>query len=171
VPEPQRTELARFVVECAEGAPDFRWTPAANLHLTIRFVGNADRPVVEDVADAVAGRSPSGFQLGLGGIGTFGRGRMARVVWLGLVAGAEAATALAEAVDAECRRVGLAGEERPFRAHLTLARARAREGARLPDLPTPPLLDAWRAGELILYSSRPARSGSIYEAIRTVALR
>jgi 2'-5' RNA ligase len=171
LPEPQRDELARFIAECAQVAPDFRWTPAANLHLTIRFIGNADRPVVEAVADTVAGRSLSAFQLGLGGIGTFGRGRMTRVVWLGLVAGVEAAAALASAVDEECRRVGLAGEERPFRAHLTLARARAREGARLPDLPAAPELGAWRARELILYSSRPARSGSVYEAIRTVALK
>jgi 2'-5' RNA ligase len=171
VPEPQRDELARFIAECAKAAPDFRWTPAANLHLTIRFVGNVERPVVEAVAGALAGRLAHAFRLNLGGTGTFGRGRMARVVWLGVKEGAAEAAALATQVEAECVGAGLAGEARPFRAHLTLARARARDGAPLPDLPAAPALIPWQAGELILYSSRPTRSGSIYEAIRTLALQ
>jgi 2'-5' RNA ligase len=171
VPEPQRQELARFIARCAGIAPDFRWTPAENLHLTVRFVGTVDRPIVEGVADRLSGSLPAGFELRLGGIGTFGRGRAARVVWLGLSAGAEAGAALAATVDGECRRAGLPGEDRPFRAHLTLARARARDGSRLPDLPAAPELSSWHAGELVLYSSRLMRSGAIYEPLRTLVLK
>jgi RNA 2',3'-cyclic 3'-phosphodiesterase len=170
VPEPQREELGRFIAECALVAPDFRWTPPANLHLTVHFVGNVDRSVVEGVADALAGHQPVAFDIALGGIGTFGRGRVARVLWLGLRAGADAAAALAVQVEAACVRAGLAGEERQFRVHLTLARARGRDGSRLPDLPAPPQLEPWRAGELALYSSRLTRSGAIYEVMRALVL-
>ncbi len=151
-------------------APEFRWTPPENLHLTVRFVGNVDRPAVEAVAAALAARSQRAFELALGDVGTFRRGRAVRVVWLGLRAGADEAGALAAQVDAECLSVGLAGEDRPFQPHLTLARSRAREGAALPLLPPAPALDAWRADELILYSSRLTRNGAVYEAIGRVAL-
>jgi 2'-5' RNA ligase len=170
VPEPQREELGRFIVAGRQVAPDFRWTATENLHLTIRFVGNVDRPVVEAIAEALAARPPAAFELELGGVGTFGPARAVRVVWLGLRAGADAAGALAAQVEAECLRAGLFGEERPFQAHLTLARARARDGAHLPELPAPPQINAWRADELVLYSSRLTRTGAIYEALRTLPL-
>ena len=170
VPDPQREELARFIARCAQLAPDFRWTPSENLHLTIRFVGSVERTVVEAVADGLEG-AYAGFELGLGHTGTFGRGRSARVVWLGLRSGADEAAALAASVDAACRQAGLAGEDRPFRVHLTLARARSRAGSKLPDLPVAPELNPWRAGELVLYSSRSTRTGAIYEPLRIVPLK
>jgi 2'-5' RNA ligase len=170
VPEPQREELARYVAACARVAPDFRWTVPENLHLTIRFVGDVDCSIVEAVADVLTRRPMTAFELDLSGVGTFGRGRAVRVVWIGLRAGAEAARALAAQVEAECLRAGLAGEARSFQAHATLARARAREGAPLPDLPATPELKPWRADELILYSSRLRRTGAIYEVIRNLPL-
>ena len=136
MPEPQREQFSRFFAACTQVAPQFRWTPSANLHLTIRFIGNVERAMVDAVAGALAQRPLAAFDLELGDVGTFGRGRTARVVWLGLRAGVEAATALAAQVEGECGRAGLPAESRPYQAHLTLARARSREGSRLPDLTT-----------------------------------
>jgi 2'-5' RNA ligase len=169
-PESQRVELARFVAACAEISPDFRWTPTENLHLTIRFVGNVQRAVVEAVADALERRALAAFDMELGEVGTFGRSRAARVVWLGLRAGGEAAGALAAAVEEECVEVGIAAESRPYQAHLTLARARARGGATLPELPHIPRVKPWRVDQLILYSSRLTRAGAVYEPMRTLKL-
>ncbi len=162
--------MADFLTACAEVAPEFRWAPAANLHLTVRFIGNVDRSLVEAIADRLAARSLPAFDLELGDLGTFGRGRHARVVWQGLLAGAEAVTALAAQLDAECAAAGLLGEKRPFQAHLTLARARPRDGADLPPLPEPPRLSGWRATDLVLYASRLSRTGATYEPLRTVKL-
>jgi 2'-5' RNA ligase len=170
VPEPQREELSRFVAACARVAPEFRWTATGNLHLTVRFVGNVERAAVDAVAAALAQRPLAAFDLELGDVGTFGRGRAARVVWLGLRAGAEAATTLAGTVEEECVTAGLPPESRPYQAHLTLARSRSRDGSRLPDLPAMPTVPRWRAGELVLYSSRLGRTGAVYELIRTLTL-
>jgi 2'-5' RNA ligase len=171
VPEPQREQLGLFIAECQGIAPGFRWATTENLHLTMRFVGGVDRPVVEGVAGAIGSLPLASFDLALGGIGTFGRGRAVRVVWLGLRAGADAAVALAAQVEAECVRAGLPPEERAFQPHLTLARARGREGANLPDLPAAPDLEPWRAAELVLYASRLSRSGAVYEVMRSLLLR
>jgi 2'-5' RNA ligase len=170
VPEPQREELAPFLNACSQVAPHFRWTPRDNLHLTIRFVGNVERGLVESVAGALAHRSFAAFDVELGDVGSFGRGRAARVVWLGLRKGAEVAAALASQVEEECVRVGLAAESRPYTAHLTLARARPRGGASLPELPALPRVRPWRADQLVLYSSRLTRTGTVYEVLRTLEL-
>jgi 2'-5' RNA ligase len=170
VPESQRADLADFIAACAQKAPEFRWTPIENLHLTVRFVGKVQRAAVEAIADALAQRPLAAFEIELGDIGSFGRGRAARVVWLGLRAGAESVAELAAQVEQECVRAGLAAESRPYQAHLTLARARSRAGAGLSELPGVPRVKPWRADQLVLYSSRLTRSGAIYEAMRTLKL-
>lgn len=170
VPEAQRAAMADFLAACAAAAPLFRWTPISNLHLTVRFIGSIDRGLVEAIADRLAARSLRAFDLELGGLGTFGRGRHVRVVWDGLRRGAEAVAALAAEVEAECATAGLVAEKRPFQAHLTLARARPRDGAELPALPEPPAVSPWRASELVLYASRFSRAGATYEPLRAVKL-
>ena len=170
VPDEQRKKLDSYLVACAAVAPEFRWTPAANLHLTVRFIGSIERSAAEGIADWLAELLLEGFELQLGEVGTFKRGRLVRVVWLQVRAGAVAARELAEQVEAECVRAGLAPEARPFQPHLTLARARPRDGAVLPPLPNPPELQPWRATELILYRSQLGRAGSVYEPLRTLRL-
>jgi 2'-5' RNA ligase len=170
VPDAQRKKLDEYLVACAAMAPEFRWTPASNLHLTIRFVGTAELAVVEGIAGRLAERHLAGFELELSDLGTFKRGRLVRVVWLQLKAGEQPARGLAAPVEEECVQAGLVAEARPFQPHLTLARARARDGAALPKLPNPPELRPWRAEELILYSSHLSRTGSIYEPIRRIRL-
>jgi 2'-5' RNA ligase len=170
VPEARRKELEPYLAACAAAGPEFRWVPADNLHLTVRFIGSVERAVVEDIAGRLATRPLQGFELGLGGIGTFKRGRLVRVVSLQLSSGVEAARELAAEVEAECVRAGLTPETRPLQPHLTLARARAREGARLPPLPDPPRLDPWRAHELVLFKSQLGRAGSVYEPLLTIRL-
>jgi 2'-5' RNA ligase len=133
-------------------------------------VGSVEREVVEGIAEQLARRAPAGFELEPGDVGTFKRGRLVRVVWLGLRTGAEAAGALAATVEEACRSAGLAPEERAFQAHLTLARARNRDGSELPPLPAVPRVGPWRATQLVLFSSHLSRSGATYEEIRTVVL-
>jgi len=170
VPEALRQELGPYLAACAATAPDFRWVPAANLHLTVRFIGTVERTAIENIADRLAQRSLVEFELALGGVGAFRRGRMVRVVWLQVSSGVEAARELAVQVETECAAVGLTAEPRPFQPHLTLARARARDGAPVPPLPDPPQLDPWRADELVLYRSHLGRAGSVYEPLRTIKL-
>jgi 2'-5' RNA ligase len=177
LPEAQRKQLDAYLAACAATAPEFRWTPASNLHLTVRFIGNVERSVVDGIADRLANlrlagfeHPLAGFQLEMGEVGTFKRGRLVRVVWLQVRVGAEPARELAALVEGECGRAGLAPEARPFEPHLTLARARARDGALLPPLPDSPELPPWRAEELILYSSHLGRTGSVYEPLRRLRL-
>ena len=170
LPEEHREALGRYIASCEAIAPDLRWVPAANLHLTVRFIGGIERDLVEGIADRLAGSLMSAFDLALGDLGTFKRGRLVRVAWMGVSAGVEAAQGLAAQVDAACVAGGLQAEKRAFQPHLTLARARPRFGAVLPRLPDPPRLRPWTADELVLYESHLSPKGSVYERLRTLRM-
>ncbi|HSP10133.1 MAG TPA: RNA 2',3'-cyclic phosphodiesterase [Candidatus Dormibacteraeota bacterium] len=170
MPAPRREPLRRYLEDCASVAPEFRWVSPANLHLTVRFIGSVERELVDGVADRLETQGLLGFDLELADLGTFRRGRLVRVVWIGLKSGARQASELAARVEAECGRAGLAPEVRGFQPHLTLARARARDGGPLPILPDPPQVEPWRARELVLYRSRLGRAGAVYEPLRVLRL-
>jgi len=141
-----------------------------NLHVTVRFLGNVERVVVEGIASRLEQNPGPSFELCLGNVGQFKHSRFARVVWLSMTGAVEELVALASRVEAECREAGLEPEKRPFQPHLTLARARARDGAALPELPHLPPLDPWTADELVLYWSHLGKGGALHEPIRRVRL-
>jgi len=157
-PAAQGAALAGYIERCRALAPGFRWVAPEGVHLTLRFLGRVADPILEDIRARLRGVRHPAFEVGLDGLGTFG-GRRPSVVWLGMATGLEPAATLARAVEAECVAAGLAPEARPFRAHLTLARARERAGAPLPQLPPPPELTPWTAEEMVLYESRPTGQG------------
>jgi RNA 2',3'-cyclic 3'-phosphodiesterase len=131
---PIPADASRVVSELVEGVRavavpgggrDVRWVRLDGLHLTLRFLG----PTLEDrvglareaVVEAAVGQAP--IAVTLGGAGTFPSGGRPRALWLGVRDGVEALTDLAASVDRSLVDRGWPPETRPFRAHLTLARA------------------------------------------------
>jgi 2'-5' RNA ligase len=162
--------LNDYLAACQARAPLYNWVPALNLHFTVRFLGHIPLVTVEALRGALGRlRSPS-FRLAMGEVGTFGSSRAPRVVWLGLREGEREAVNLAEEVEQACLSVGVPAADRPFHAHLTLARAGNVYGA-LPSLPKPPLLAPWDATELILYQSHMGRPHATYSPIGRFPLR
>src|SRR5258708_32995662 len=82
VPDEQGNLLGSYLAACTPVASEFRWTPAANLHLTVRFIGSVERAGADLAAARLAELPLSGFTLELGEGGTCKRGRLVRVVWL-----------------------------------------------------------------------------------------
>ena len=107
------------------GGRDVRWVRLDGLHLTLRFLGPTldDRiePAREAVRVAAANERP--FSVTIGGAGTFPSEARPRALWLGLQAGGPALSGLAASVDRALAAAGWPPETKPFRAHLTLARA------------------------------------------------
>jgi 2'-5' RNA ligase len=169
-PEAQRAELGAYLEGCRAAAPGFRWVAPESVHLTLRFLGRVEAPVLADLSARLREIRHPPFEMGLEGLGTFG-GRRPSVIWLGLSAGREPAAALSRAVEAECAAAGLGPEPRPFRPHLTLARARERSGAPLPELPPPPVLAAWTATEMILFESRLGDGPPVYTPLERFPLK
>ena len=151
LPDAQRDLLAAHLAACARLAPAYRWVEPDSLHLTLRFLGDVERDVLERVRRELAAVRSAPFRLALEGRGVFGPRTAPRVVWMAVGEGRDACAALASGVEAACRSAGLEADPRGFRPHVTLARA---EGERLPELPEPPALAAWTVEDLVLYESR-----------------
>jgi 2'-5' RNA ligase len=162
LPERQRALLAAHLAVCRSAAPEFRWVPPESLHLTLRFLGHVEPIQLERLRQGLREVRGHPFDLALGGLSSFGGRRAVRVVWLGLHEGAPEAAALAQRVEAASQAAGLEAEARPFRGHVTLARARAARGSPLPELPPPPHLAPWTATEFVLFESRLGRPAATY---------
>ena len=118
-----RAEIAAWVRAAAPGGVPGRAGPAANWHLTLRFLGPATRAPVQAVRDHLASAGlGDAFAARFGGLGAFPRPRSARVLWMGIGEGADGLRALAAHAEAAARAAGFPPEDRPYRPHLTLAR-------------------------------------------------
>lgn len=125
--DPPAAEVAALDRSLGARDPAVRWVPPAQWHVTLVFCGEVAEDVVPDLrarlARAAARTEPLSLQLA--GAGTFPRqAARARVLWVGLHGDVPELTRLAERCAAAARRSGIDVEERPFRPHLTLARAR-----------------------------------------------
>lgn len=115
------TEIRERLAGLGGGVPGARWTEAEGLHLTLRFIGEVPEDDLSDIAGALADIAAPAFALTLDGVGVFGTGRNARVLWAG-VERSDALVHLQAKVESALVRLGLAAEERRFSPHVTLAR-------------------------------------------------
>jgi 2'-5' RNA ligase len=108
------------------------WSREANLHLTLKFLGEIPQASAMELSNAasraVAGLSP--FSIQPGHTGVFPNHGAARVLWIGINDLSGKLVELHARLEDEAARAGFAREARRFRPHLTLARLRKPEHAR-----------------------------------------
>lgn len=181
-PGPQAHDHLRRAVEglrisrAADAGVGVRLVAPANWHVTLAFLGEVDDTRLPDVETAI-GQAVAGWRstvtgppvLRLAGGGRFGAGR-STVLWVGVTGAVPAVASLGAVVRGELGRAGLPYDDRPFRAHLTLARpgdrlppdAVAADRAALDDYLGP----EWTMTEVVLVRSRLGRQPS-YEPVRS----
>lgn len=107
-----------------------RWTPAEQLHITLKFLGEAgeDRlPALAAALDGI-GREQSAFSVSLESLGCFPAKGPPAVLWMGVGSGADSLRALARRVDTACHEFGFPLEPRAYHPHVTLGRLKALRG-------------------------------------------
>lgn len=154
------------------GVPGARWTEADNLHLTLRFIGEVPGDTAADIDAALAEVEAPVFPLVLDGVGVFGSGRNARVLWAG-VERSEPLAHLQAKVESAVVRAGLPAEERRFSPHITLARLKDAPKDRIGRFIEERGL--FRAGpfpidHFTLYRSHLGKGAAVYEALREYPL-
>ena len=153
-----------------DGPPGWAWQDEEQLHVTLRYIGEVDRPQAEDVDAALTSIHAPAAEIALSGVGWFDHGP--RGALFARVAPVEPLAALHTKLDRALVRAGLEPERRAFLPHITLARRRS--GAvdpagwleRRAALASP----AERVAAMILYQSHLGRHGSAYEAIASYPL-
>nr|WP_321983427.1 RNA 2',3'-cyclic phosphodiesterase [uncultured Lichenicoccus sp.] len=142
LPDPMRERLARLAGSLA-GA---RWIPPANLHLTLRFIGEADRLVAEEIDHALAAIRGRRFELTLSGTGLFGRSGKPHALWVG-VERSEPLERLQAKIETALQRIGLPPERKRYQPHVSLARV---------DTVAEPILARWIQSHNLLRSESVA---------------
>jgi 2'-5' RNA ligase len=167
-----RTTLER---DCP-GLP-IRWIPAANLHITLVFLGE-----VRDEGQAAIRRALAEpleitpFDLTVSGFGVFPPGGALRGIWVGFGDGTSRAAAVHDAVVERLRPEGFEPEARGFTPHVTIARVREVRGsgarcARDVMRRTEAVPGTARVDGVTLFRSHLSPRGSTYEPLMRVPLQ
>ena len=164
-------EVRDLLIDAMDDSPALRWVGDEQIHLTLRFIGEVERPVANDIAAALDRvRSPS-FGLRISGVGKFEQ-RSGGALWAA-VEPREPVAALAAKVERSVQQVGLEAEHRAFMPHITLARWNRRNleavdaFLRRNSTLTSSRFDVDR---FILYESRLSRHGAHYEEMASYPL-
>ena len=145
------------------GLPGARWIDSENYHITLRFIGDVDDDIVQEIAWLLGKVRRKNFELRLDGVQSFG-GRKPRAV----VATAAPSRPLME-LQAEherlMQRVGFEPEGRKYTPHVTLARLRDSSSFEVAEylsaramFRSPP----FAVSRFVLFSSRASVGGGPY---------
>jgi 2'-5' RNA ligase len=130
LPEEAKKGLARLRKALERDEHKFvKWVAPGGIHLTLKFLGNIPSKQVTEITGAIekAAQGISPFHLEISSLGAFPNLKQARVFWVGISGELDKLSRLQQNIDSVLAALGFAREERPFVAHLTLARVR--EGA------------------------------------------
>ncbi|MEP0773964.1 MAG: RNA 2',3'-cyclic phosphodiesterase [Acidobacteriota bacterium] len=174
LPEALRRTLADGLAKLRRVLPPARWVRPEGLHVTLKFLGEQQSEVVEELRReaALALRQVQPVTVALAGGGFFPSPRRPRVAWVGGTA--EGMEEWAERLEACARRHGVPAEERGFSLHLTLARldrpwgsdAVERFLAEVASWRLPP----FEAREVVLFRSELGAGGARYQALARLAV-
>lgn len=160
-----------LLIDAMDDSPDFRWQEDEQLHLTLRFVGEVDRPVADDLADALGAIRAQAFSVRIAGVGRFEQ-RSSGALWVAAEPKAPLA-ALAAKIERVCQGVGLEPQRRAFHPHITLARwkgRRTREVAGYLERRRGLVSETWDVERFALFESRLSRHGAQYDEVATYPL-
>jgi RNA 2',3'-cyclic 3'-phosphodiesterase len=156
------SEIGQSMAQLRGGLPGARWIDPENYHLTLRFIGDIDDALAEEIADMLGQVARRAFSLRIDGLDSFG-GNKPRAV----VAAVQPVTQLVD-LQAEHERImqraGLQ-PERKYRPHVTLARLRDTSSRQVADflaIKQPFRLPPFSVSRFVLYSSRSSVGGGPY---------
>src|SRR5438270_4484758 len=172
IPGEIRARLAEYMERARALATEARWARIEGLHVTLKFVGQVDDAVVEQIKAALRSIKAAPFEVKFTSVGFFPNPNAARVFWAG-VDGGEQLPRLAANIDATLEKLGFPRETKPYHPHLTLARTSSRPLRELKPLlaEPPPQFGTMTAREFFLYQSQPQKGGSKYTKLERFELQ
>jgi RNA 2',3'-cyclic 3'-phosphodiesterase len=145
------------------GLPGARWVDVENYHMTLRFIGDVEGHVADEIANALDRVRRPAFWLTLCGVGAFGS-KKPHSVYAGACPSPDL-NALQSEIERICQRLGIDPDPRKFTPHVTLARLRntspidvAHYLSARGNFATAP----FRVGRFVLMSSRDSIGGGPY---------
>ena len=122
--EDLKPEIADVQKEFKKTGANIKYVPSQNMHFTLKFFGNIDEDMVDEISEAVEKviRNYSSFDLSIGGCGSFPNQNTIKVLWIGIDSNSQIAD-LQKDLDREFKKLGFK-KERNYISHLTIGRPR-----------------------------------------------
>ncbi|HYJ87373.1 MAG TPA: RNA 2',3'-cyclic phosphodiesterase [Pyrinomonadaceae bacterium] len=135
LPQDVREKVLAHISRLRQAVPEANasWTRPDNIHLTLKFLGEIPQSRVDSLSMAAANASKGleCFPISVQGCGVFPTRGQPRVLWIGIEDLEGKLGDLYRGLEEECSKAGFKREERPFHPHLTLARLRTPQHARM----------------------------------------
>lgn len=175
LPAALRAELFAAAAALAPHLPGVKWAlKVENLHLTLKFLGKISDQDLEKLAVALMEELEAvpPFEVTVRGMDAFPRPNQANVIWAGVDDATGGLARVAELVEAIGARLHLGEREaRPYRAHITVGRAK-------PDRDVKATLAPWAdrafgtftVDQVQLYESKLSPRGSTHLVLASARL-
>ena len=109
------------LADLAGGIPGARWVPPENYHLTLRFIGEVENVLADELDQALSTIRARPFELTLRGVDVFEKAGRIHALYVGVERN-ERLLHLQSKVETALQRAGLPPERKRFAPHVTLAR-------------------------------------------------
>jgi 2'-5' RNA ligase len=165
-------EVRDLLIDAMDDSPALRWAGDEQLHLTLRFIGEVERPLANDIVSALDRLRSPPFEIRISGVGKFEK-RNGGALWAGIEPKDPVIT-LAGKVERALQQVGLEPEHRSFSPHVTLARWNRRNSEAVDGLlrrHSNLHSDPFTVDRFILFESKLSRHGAHYEEVAAFLLR
>ena len=173
---PLREAVSDAITRARIADPPWRWVARENIHITLKFLGETPEEVVPELVEAVSGTCAltAPFEIVVGGLGAFPNLQRPRVLFYEVITGARELVSLAGAIDAALfEGLGIPREDRPFKAHATVARVKSaiapELSARLAKAP-PVERGSQMIEKVTLMESELRPQGALYRPVKWIAL-
>lgn len=117
------SKIVQFQEELKSVDAKIKFVEMENLHFTLKFLGEVDSPLIEEIYTKMKKAPFSAFSLTLQNVGTF-PGSNPRVIWVGISEGREQLAELSSFLDNNLKDLGFKREKRKFSPHVTIGRVR-----------------------------------------------
>ena len=158
------------------GLPKIAYTKPENLHVTLKFLGDVEPKRVDAITESLGKIATQRIELHATGIECFPARGPIRVVTAALSGdGVAPLRALVDAIEQRMKFLGFDREQRAYKPHVTLARARPVLSAKFRQLASDATVDLWPGpsfspAEFVLMDSQLSPQGSKYSAVARFAI-
>jgi 2'-5' RNA ligase len=173
--EAAREKITRELNPFRKAGTAIRWTDSNNIHLTLKFIGEADEAMADRIAEALANAKMAAgpFVLRVTGFGKFPEGDDLHIFWAGVEENRDL-QALFAGIEEALLPLGIARDSRPFHPHLTLGRNRVSYNFKalfaLLSEKRELFLAEWPVARFQLFASRLTPAGPIYSVRKEIPL-
>jgi RNA 2',3'-cyclic 3'-phosphodiesterase len=175
LPDKLKQDVDKLIVGFKPLADGISWVRAANLHFTLRFLGDIESDSVSVLRQSIESQLTgfNQFKIGLSGLGCFPNLNRPRVIWVAAAGDIEKMKELAGRVETACRQADFGLADKPFAPHLTIGRAKFPSGLekftgnlKMTRFETDPFI----VEKVIIYKSDLTPRGPIYTAMGEIAI-